>query len=132
MKQATLLLPRYNDYGGLCKTPADNRTTVCQVTTATLYSDTRGDRLRFQISANRFLGKMVRIIVGKLLDIGRGEITVDEFEQALITRKTPKTIEPAYPQGLYLSNVQYPYLRISPRTEFSAIHQDLINSWKPI
>lgn len=118
MKQAVSLLPRYSDYGGLCKTPADYRTTICQVTSATLFTTKSGDKLRFQVSANRFLGRMIRIIVGKVLDIGRGELAVDEFENYLITRQTPKLIEPAYPQGLCLSKVTYPYLDIPSRTEF--------------
>ncbi len=132
MKKATGLLTKYNDYGGLCKTPADYRTTICDVASATLFADTHGDRLRFQISANRFLGKMVRIIVGKLLEIGRGELSVAEFEQYLITRKTPKTLEPAYPQGLYLSKVTYPFLDIPARTRFSTILQNQFGDWQAV
>ena len=129
MKEAMGLLLKFNDYGALCKTPADYRTTICNIISATLFIDSLGDRLRFQISANRFLGKMVRIIIGKLLDIGRGELTVQEFESILITKETPKTIEPAYPQGLYLSKVTYPFLDVPPRTNFSAILQNKVDDW---
>ena len=132
MKEAVALLTRYNDYRALCKTPDDYRTTICKVTAATLFSDVSGDRLRLQISADRFLGKMIRIIMGKLLVIGRGELSVEEFESYLISRKTPETFEPAYPQGLYLSKVTYPYLDIPPRTEFSAILHSNVNSWQAI
>jgi tRNA pseudouridine38-40 synthase len=123
MKEAMSLLLRYDDYGGLCKTPADYRTTICQVTAADLYTTKSGDKIRFQVSANRFLGRMIRIIVGKMLEIGRGELSVDEFEQYLITRKTPRLIEPAYPQGLCLSKVTYPYLDIPSRTDFPSACQ---------
>ena len=129
MKEAMSLLLKYNDYCALCKTPADYRTTICNIASATLFADRTGDRLRFQISANRFLGKMVRIIIGKLMDIGRGELTVNEFEHILISKETPKTIEPAYPQGLFLSKVSYPFLDIPPRTEFSAILQNATDKW---
>lgn len=120
MKRAVSLLPQYNDYGGLCKTPADYRTTICQVTSATLFTTKSGDKMRFRVSANRFLGRMIRIIVGKMLEIGRGELGVGEFEDYLITRQTPKLIEPAYPQGLCLSKVTYPFLDMPSRTEFRA------------
>ncbi len=132
MKRAVALLPLYNDYRAFCKTPDDYRTTICNVTSAELYIDSNGDHLRFQISANRFLGKMIRIIVGKLMDIGKGELSVDEFESYLITKITPATIEPAYPQGLYLSKVTYPYLDIAPRAEFTAILQNKVDTWKVI
>ena len=129
MKKAMALLPKYSDYCALCKTPANHRTTICNIVSATLFADGTGDRLRFRISANRFLGKMVRIIVGKLIDIGRGELTVDEFEHILISRETPKTIEPAYPQGLFLSKVTYPFLDIPPRTDFSTVLQGDVDKW---
>jgi tRNA pseudouridine38-40 synthase len=74
---------------------------------------------------------MVRIIVGKLLDIGEGELSIEAFEHNLRSKEVPKTIIPAYPQGLYLSKVIYPYLDIPPRTEFSAILQNSVdNAWQ--
>ena len=124
MKAAVALLPNYSDYRGFCKSPDKNDHTLCYITSATLYADTNADKLRFQISANRFLSKMVRIIIGRLLDIGRGEMSVDEFEHYLINKETPKIIIPAYPQGLYLSKVTYPYLNITPRTTFTTILQN--------
>ena len=66
--------------------------------------------------------------MGKLLEIGAGEFSVEEFEHHLITKETPKAIEPAYPQGLYLSKVTYPYLDIPPRTEFSTIIQNNVDT----
>ena len=131
MREATNLLPLYNDYHALCKTPDDYKHTICNITSAMLLIDSRGDKLRFQISANRFLGRMIRIIVGKLLEIGRGNLSVEEFESYLITKKTPKTIEPAYPQGLYLSKVIYPYLDIPPRTDFSVLQSNL-HTWAAV
>ena len=130
MKEAVALLVKYHDYRALCKTPDEYRTTICNVTSATLFTDTSGDKFRFQISADRFLGKMIRIIMGKLFLIGSGELSVAEFESYLITKKTPDTFEPAYPQGLYLSKVTYPYLDIPPRTEFSSIFQNSLEAWK--
>lgn len=124
MKVAAALLPLYNDYRGLCKGPDRIEHTLCYVSSAALFTDVNGDKLRFQISANRFLSKMIRIIVGRLLEIGRGEMSVEEFEHYLISKETPKVIIPAYPQGLYLSKVTYPYLDIPPRSLFTSILQN--------
>jgi tRNA pseudouridine38-40 synthase len=118
MQQAASLLLRYNDYRAFCKTPLRYRTTLCDVTTAEWYGDETGDKFRFRISANRFLGSMVRTITGKLLQIGKGEMSVDEFEELLRRGETPATLQPAYPQGLYLSKVTYPFLDLPSRTEF--------------
>ncbi|MEJ7645084.1 MAG: tRNA pseudouridine(38-40) synthase TruA [Chryseolinea sp.] len=118
MKRAVALLTKYDDYRAFCKTPAEYDHTICHVSEATLFTDSRGDLIRFQISANRFLGRMIRIIVGRLLEIGNRNLSVDAFEQYLITRVTPPIIEPAYPQGLYLSKVTYPFLDMPQRTNF--------------
>jgi tRNA pseudouridine38-40 synthase len=124
IKSAVALLPLYNDYRGFCKSPDRNDHTICHVSSASLSVNHNGDRLRFHISANRFLSKMIRIIVGRLLDIGRGKMSVDEFESYLISKETPAIIIPAYPQGLYLSKVTYPYLDMPVRTSFLGVLQD--------
>lgn len=124
MKHAVALLPMYKDYRAFCKTPDDNKHTICNVSSAALFADRKGDRIRFQISADRFLSKMIRIIVAKLVQIGTGNMSVDEFENCLITKDTSEVTIPAHPQGLYLSKVRYPYLDLPLRTEFSAILQN--------
>ena len=133
MKAAVALLPRYNDYRAFCKCPDRIDHTLCYVSSAGLFADASGDKLRFNISANRFLSKMIRIIVGRLLEIGRGEMSVDEFEYYLANKETPRIIIPAYPQGLYLSKVTYPYLDITPGTSFSAMLQNSVDAgWQEV
>ena len=123
MNKAVSLLIKYHDYRAFCKSPNLYPHTICKVTSAILFADSKGDRLRFQISADRFLGRMVRLIVGKLIQVGKSELSVDEFESYLVTKETPKVLEVAYPQGLFLSKVTYPYLEIPTRTTFMSIGQ---------
>lgn len=117
MKRAVSLLPKYDDYKPFCRKPAVHRTTICTVTSANLYRDKNADSIRFEISANRFLSGMIRIIVQKLLLIGKGELSVDEFESYLISKQAPDVTRGAYPQGLYLSQVKYPFLEIPSRSD---------------
>jgi len=128
MKTAVALLPLYTDYRAFCKCPDKVDHTLCYVSSADLFANNDGSRLRFQISANRFLSKMIRIIMGRLLDIGRGDMSVDEFEHYLAAGETPKIIIPAYPQGLYLSKVTYPYLDIPAITSYSDGPRDVGNA----
>jgi tRNA pseudouridine38-40 synthase len=121
MKRAVSLLTQYTDFRAFCKSPDSYLHTICKVSSATLFTDAKGERLRFQISADRFLGRMVRLIVGKLLQVGKGELSLDKFESYLVTKTTPMVLDVAYPQGLFLSKVTYPYLDIPMRTTFSAI-----------
>lgn len=131
MKAAAAILPKYKDFRPFCTSPDKYEHTICNVMSASLTVDPNGDRMRFQISSNRFLSKMIRIIMGQLLKVGRGVLSVDEFEQYLIDKRTPELITPAHPQGLYLSKVTYPYLNLPPRAEFSAMMQlQESSSWK--
>jgi tRNA pseudouridine38-40 synthase len=121
MKQALALLTKYNDYRAFCKSPDKYDHTICNITSAGLFSDNKGDKLRIQISSNRFLRGMIRAIVAKLLKTGTGEMSLDEFENYLVAKENKPNIEFASPQGLYLSRVLYPFLDISPGTEFSPV-----------
>lgn len=110
MQTAANLLTVYRDFRSFCKQPDLYPNTLCEVSFASLTIDANQTRLRFRITANRFLRAMIRMIVGNLVKIGRKELTLAEFEEQL---KSPQlTTQPvfAYPQGLYLAKVVYPYL----------------------
>jgi len=117
MKKAAALLLKYEDYSPFTKNIPTDKPTLCKVTQADLYSDENVDHMRFEITANRFLNGMIRIIVNKLLMIGRSEMSIDEFQGILVSKKKPKVNRLAYPQGLYLMKVKYPYLDIPTRSQ---------------
>lgn len=119
MNQAVALLPLYNDYKAFCKQPDLHNTTTCTVHSATLSQTFDGKKLRFQISANRFLRGQIRIIVQKLLEIGRGKFSLEAFEYCLKQQERPLSIRPAHPQGLFLSKVRYPNLNIPNKATFT-------------
>jgi len=110
MEKALQLLLLYQDYYAFCTTPSKYEHTICKVSSVGLFVSKDENHIRIQVSANRFLSKMIRIIVGKLLKIGTEKMSVDEFEHHLITKETPAILDLAYPQGLHLSKVTYPFL----------------------
>lgn len=107
MQTAVGLLSQYKDYAAFCRQPALHNTTFCYVQRAELWQANQGQRLRFHITANRFLRGQIRILVRKLLDIGMGKYSLEAFERAFQTGQRPATIFPAHPQGLFLSKVVY-------------------------
>lgn len=133
IKEALALLTQHNDYRAFCKSPDKNESTICNITSAKLFTDRKGDKLRIQISSNRFLRGMIRAIVAKLLKIGTGEMSVNEFENHLSSKKAKPNIEFAAPQALYLSKVVYPYLNVPVRTSFSPFYQNKTeNDWQVV
>lgn len=65
-----------------------------------------------QITASHFLWKMVRRLVGALVEVGRGKVSPAEIEQLLANPQKQASFVPARvtapPSGLFLSQVTYP------------------------
>jgi tRNA pseudouridine38-40 synthase len=77
------------------------------VYTATLQPE--ADTLFFQIEANAFLTHMVRAIVGALVAVGRGQLSVAQFAAALQDDTSDAALAPIAPaHGLCLVRVRYP------------------------
>ncbi|RYE29107.1 MAG: tRNA pseudouridine(38-40) synthase TruA [Sphingobacteriaceae bacterium] len=117
MQRALQLLTLYDDYKGFCTSPAKYEHTICKVSAASLYLDKNEKHLQIQVSSNRFLSKMIRILVGKILKIGTGDLSLDAFEYHLKSGETPAILDLAYPQGLHLSKINYPFLNLPNQTE---------------
>ncbi len=127
MQIAANILKKHNDFRAFCLTPDKGSTTICNITDANLFCDNNGDKIRLQFTSNRFLRGMVRIIVRMLLEIGKGKLSINEFENYLISKEIETEQKLAFPQGLYLSKVTYTFLDIKPRTEFVALANS--NNW---
>ncbi|MEZ4636496.1 MAG: tRNA pseudouridine(38-40) synthase TruA [Caldilineaceae bacterium] len=64
-------------------------------------------KMVFTVTANAFLRRMVRNLVGTLLAVGRSMWTVDDVVAALASCDRSKSAAPAPPQGLVLERVAY-------------------------
>jgi len=133
MNKAVAVIRQTRDFRSLCKQPDIYKHTNCNIQSAQLFSDEKGDRLRFQITANRFLRGMIRKIVARLIDIGRGKLSVDEFTETLQKKELFEYKNNAYPEGLFLSKILYPYLDLPQRTSFSSIFEsEREELWKEV
>jgi len=64
--------------------------------------------LKFTIRADRFLRNMVRAIVGSMLDVGRGKISFEEFQQIIDSHDRGKAGYSVPAKGLTLTGIGYP------------------------
>src|SRR5262245_1077749 len=70
-----------------------------------------GERIMMRIRANRFLRGMVRIIVGTLIEVGRGRMAPEQVGAILQQQQRVAAGMTAPPHGLFLEKVYYPALR---------------------
>jgi len=114
MKEASDFLKTCKDFTILSRKSPDQTNSICQLFELRWEINSDGNRLIFYISANRFLRGMVRRIVGVLLAIGRGKLSLDEFKHAIITNSPLPVNDKAPAFGLYLNRIEYPYLKNKP------------------
>ena len=67
----------------------------------------KGNLIRFEIESDGFLKRMVRMIVGTLIQVGKRKISPDDFKNIIKTGKKSKFIFSAPPHGLFLKKVKY-------------------------
>jgi len=106
MNEAAARLLHYDDFGAFCKSHTDTKTTLCKVTQAR-WVQLSPSRWYFEISANRFLRNMVRAVVGTLIDVGRGRLSVDDFCKVVEGKKRTEAGESMPAHALFLQNVTY-------------------------
>lgn len=106
MNSAAGLLLDTEDFTSFSKLHTDVKTNICHVSTARWEEADYGAKV-FIITADRFLRNMVRAIVGTLVEVGLGKITIDDFHKIIQgkNRCLAGTSMPA--QALYLWDVKY-------------------------
>ena len=62
----------------------------------------------YHIKANRFLRGMVRALVATMLKVGRGKLSIDEFNSIIEARDFAKASFAVPAHGLFLIHIQYP------------------------
>jgi tRNA pseudouridine38-40 synthase len=80
----------------------------CRVSLARWEARRDAEGFIFDIEADRFLHRMVRFLVGTMVDIGRGRRPVTDVARLLARTDNSETSPPAPPEGLYLVGVRYP------------------------
>ncbi len=119
MNEAASSLISTDDFTSFAKLHSDAKTNICDVRMAqwervdkvsypqSLFLD-KG--IVFTITADRFLRNMVRAIVGTLVDVGRGKLSIDDFRSIIESKDRCCAGTSMPPQALFLWEVRYPFI----------------------
>ena len=106
MNRAAAVLMEYTDFTSFSKVNTDTKTNDCTITEA--HWDRVGEgQWRFTITANRFLRNMVRAIVGTLMEVGRGRMTIEQLRQVIEAKDRCRAGDSVPGNALFLVDVKY-------------------------
>lgn len=106
MNRAAEILLETSDFTSFSKLHTDVRTNICRVSYA------RWERLGdhewvFVITADRFLRNMVRAVVGTLVEVGRGKMSIERFREVIDRRDRCAAGTSMPGEALFLWEVKY-------------------------
>lgn len=107
MNEAGELMKKYIDFQCFSKVKTDVQTFNCKIEYA--YWEQQGQTLLFHIKADRFLRGMVRAIVGTMIEIGAGRLSLADFEQIIVSKNRNNAGRAVPPEGLTLEEVGYKF-----------------------
>lgn len=108
MKNVASLLPHYTDFSNLSRRDKE-RDTICHIKKSRWEVNEAAGQWIYNVSADRFLWGMVRRMVGLMIMVGHQRITLKEFEAAMNTGRPFRVNYKVPAEGLYLTEVKYPY-----------------------
>jgi tRNA pseudouridine38-40 synthase len=107
MKEAAEMLAGRHNFQSFTETEDEKKkqSTIVVVEKSEIFTD--GDLICFRIGASHFLWKMVRRLAGSLAEVGRGNISVEDFRRQLKFYTNAPAATTAPPSGLFLEKVLY-------------------------
>ncbi len=106
MNKAAKILFDNKNFTSFSRLHTDVKTNNCKIFIAEWEQE--NSQLIFTIKADRFLRNMVRAIVGTLLEVGQGKLSVDNFKKIIESKDRGAAGASAPAQGLFLVDIEYP------------------------
>lgn len=125
MQQAAASFIGEHDFTSFKTFSSQNRDTSNLRTISKLDIAQKGEEILFDIEGNGFLYKMVRGMVGSLVEVGRGKFPPEWIREVLEKRDRPAAGPNAPAHGLFLMQVYYAAGEVAKRIDFS--HSNLIS-----
>jgi tRNA pseudouridine38-40 synthase len=105
LEAAAAVILRHTDFTSFSKRNTQVKTFICAIRESRWLVE--NDCLVYQVIANRFLRGMVRGLVGTMLQVGRGKLTVEQFEEILHKRDNRHADFSVPGHGLFLLRVSF-------------------------
>ncbi len=97
----------FRPYSAVGQTKADYS---CRVLVSEWQARPGAEGFIFTIEADRFLHRMVRFLVGTMVEVGRGRRPLEDVSRLFRSMNNQEASPPAPPQGLYFVGARYPQL----------------------
>ena len=107
MNEAAKVLFEYTDFTSFSKLHTDVKTNNCRIMHAR-WEQIGEDEWVFTIQADRFLRNMVRAVVGTLVEVGRGKLTVEGFRKVIEEKNRCSAGTSVPGHALFLVDIGYP------------------------
>lgn len=112
LQEAASIITEYTDFTTFSKRNTQVKTFLCNIMESQW--STEGHRIVYNVKANRFLRGMVRGLVGTMLRVGRGKLSLSEFRTVIESKDCTRADFAVPPQGLFLMQVNYPDRLLEP------------------
>jgi tRNA pseudouridine38-40 synthase len=106
LAEAAKIVLNYTDFSSFSKRNTQVKTFECSIKKSQW--EIKEDSFVYYVQANRFLRGMVRGLVGTMLQVGRGKLSLSAFEQVIQNGDASKADFSVPGDGLFLVAVNYP------------------------
>lgn len=106
MQEAAEVILRHTDFTSFSKRNTQVHSFLCEISLSKWQKEE--DQLVYIVKGNRFLRGMVRGLVGTMLQVGRGKISINGFEEVIVKKDCTLARFDVPAQGLFLEKVDFP------------------------
>ena len=106
MREAAKVLKEYEDFTSFSKRNTQVKNFVCRIAESGWMEE--GEVIVYRVRANRFLRGMVKAMVGTMLQVGRGKLSIEDFRKVIEGKDCTLADFSAPAHGLFLVAVEYP------------------------
>ena len=107
LNQCAEIILKNNDFSNFCKHSPDIDNYFCSIDYSLWEVNLEESVIQYRIRANRFLHHMVRMLVGTMLSVSKGSISLEKFKNMFYEKTDRNRLVTAPSRGLYLSKVFY-------------------------